>query len=493
MLARDPKRRFRIKLRLPTDDIVEMTSLSPNTSVFSVKLSIEKEFGVPCFLQRLSYLDSVDLSETSNLQQNDVVSGGTIRLRTWNNWHSLVCAALTGDIRDLLNCGGELETTDWDKKRIWTLLYLAAFYGRFEVVLQVIENRSVNVNKISQSGRTALHAAAYRGNWKCLCALLEKGADITITDNDGYTALDLAKIGSSETCKDCEKSLTFCSWNLQKNKMIRRNKYNKLSQKILRYEGERQAHLFADSTLQTWYTGEYAQMYVSQTPNPVSLPSKKKPVWMKRAGSSLPPLKCDSQPTTTQSTLSQTESATSPRASRSSDRDMESGLDDSDNEQKQMGDQEWFDPVRAREIVPTGPDLIAYSEKGLRRRLHIRARVIPSPSSLQPPRRMPSSCKFEKRRGTDSRTDSRSVSDGLDFRTWLSRKEEELTKENEESKEREKRKRETMETEKRRRQYEAHEAFTRWLENKKTQPTPSKPHEEARGRNRTRHLASAVR
>lgn len=414
MLARESKRQSRrhdLKLELPTDEIVEIKNVETTLRVSKFKLRIEKEFGIPCFLQRLSYLDAVDLPDDSNLEHSDVVPGATIRLSTWSNWDLFLCAALQGDLRRLLADGDVLGMTNWHKKRAWTLTYLAAHYGHFEILLRMLGTGAVSVNDTTESGRTPLHAAAYRGNWKCLCALLEKGADITITDNDGRTALDLSKIGSKETCRKCEKSLNFCAWNLQKKEIAERNKNRKPSLQVLRYEGERRAHQFADSTLQTWYTGEHAQIYMSHPTNPVSLPPQKKTrrrqsqQYTRRARMSLG--------NTTQfneaSRMSQTASIRG--ASCASGAYMESRQDSDDLDgkhriNKQAVDQDWFDPQRAREFVPTGRDLLAYSADALHKHKHIPARVIPSPASLLPPKHTPSPCIFEKW-SVHSRADSR--------------------------------------------------------------------------------------
>ena len=49
------------------------------------------------------------------------------------------------------------------------------------------------------SGVTALHSAAYHGRLAIATRLLEGGADLTLRDNDGKTALDWARSqGKSE-------------------------------------------------------------------------------------------------------------------------------------------------------------------------------------------------------------------------------------------------------------------------------------------------------
>jgi hypothetical protein len=369
---------------------------------------------------------------------------------------------------------------EWHQKRAWTLLYISAHYGHFEILLRMLGTGTVDVNQTTKSGRTALHAAAYKGHWKCLCALLEKGSDITITDIDGYTALDLSRIGSNGTCRQCEKSLNFCAWNLQKKEIAKRDKDRKLSLQVLRYEGERRAHQYSDSSLHPWFRGEYAQLYLAHPPNPVPLATKRN---MRN--------KVDGQ------VKSQTPSTQITGTREISPADTQI-IDKLDIRSKSADDSEWFDPHRAKEFVPSRRDLIAYSEEALQQNKHVPDRVIPSPASLLPPKHTPSPITFG-RRSLHSRTDSRSgrvsVSDGLDFVTWFNRKGEEWKKEIAESKEREKRLMQSLEAEKKRKTVKAQEAFDEWLLKKNSQPKPAIAEEEtaaSRIRSRARHL-TAVR
>ena len=397
MLPREGRRRtgrFSLKLKLPTNDIVEIKSVEMSSKVSSIKLYIEKEFGIPCFLQRLNYLDAVDLPDHTNLQHSDVVPGGTIRLSTWSNWDLFLCSALRADLRRLLAEGDVLGMDEWHKKRAWTLMYVSAHYGHFEILLRMLGTGTVDVNQTTDSGRTALHAAAYRGHWKCLCALLEKGADITVTDIDGCTALDLSRIGSNETCRQCEKSLNFCAWNLQKKKIAKRDKDRKPSLQVLRFEGERKAHQYADSSLHPWFKGEYAQVYLARPPNPVSLPAQRN---MRKAHGHLKSLSTSTQFT---GTLGITLGISPTETCNVDNLDIEHKIN------KNAEDSEWFDPHRAKEFVPSGRDLLAYSEEALHQNKHIPDRVVPSPASLLPPKRTPSPSIFG-RRSVHSRTDSR--------------------------------------------------------------------------------------
>ena len=48
-------------------------------------------------LQRLKYLDDLDLDDSKRLAVYHVVPGATLRVTLWSNWESLVMTAYKGD------------------------------------------------------------------------------------------------------------------------------------------------------------------------------------------------------------------------------------------------------------------------------------------------------------------------------------------------------------------------------------------------------------
>jgi len=71
--------------------------------------------------------------------------------------------------------------------------------GRFRTQADVIRTidlmleQGLDINATDRSGRTALHGAALLGFDDVVTALVERGADLGIADNDGYTPLDTAR------------------------------------------------------------------------------------------------------------------------------------------------------------------------------------------------------------------------------------------------------------------------------------------------------------
>jgi hypothetical protein len=94
-------------------------------------------------------------------------------------------------VRDLLDKGVEPDMkSDVDGR---TPLLMAALLGREEVVTMLLETNAVDIeSKEFEFGRTPLLCAASRGNMEVVRLLQEKGADKSVRDIEGKTALMLA-------------------------------------------------------------------------------------------------------------------------------------------------------------------------------------------------------------------------------------------------------------------------------------------------------------
>lgn len=75
--------------------------------------------------------------------------------------------------------------------KLYTALHFAAFYGNYEAV-QILLSKGADINAQNDAGQTALMIAAGYGNAKTAKLLLNKGADEMIRDRAGYTAKELA-------------------------------------------------------------------------------------------------------------------------------------------------------------------------------------------------------------------------------------------------------------------------------------------------------------
>jgi ankyrin repeat protein len=71
--------------------------------------------------------------------------------------------------------------------------------GRFKNEADIIETidimlaEGLDLNATDRNGRTALHGAALQGYDDVVAALVERGADLTVADGDGFTPLDTAR------------------------------------------------------------------------------------------------------------------------------------------------------------------------------------------------------------------------------------------------------------------------------------------------------------
>ena len=103
-------------------------------------------------------------------------------------------AAGEGDLatlKRLVEEGVDLEATD---KYGNTALMCAAREGKLDCLALLIAKGANLDATVDDNKRTALHKAAYCGHTPCVEALLKAGADASLKDRDGETALDRAKL-----------------------------------------------------------------------------------------------------------------------------------------------------------------------------------------------------------------------------------------------------------------------------------------------------------
>lgn len=359
------KGRLSVRLELPfAHNSTTMTGLGHSTKVSTFRTKIEQEIGILPEMYHMTYLDAAPLEEDKTLQYHDIIDGATVRLCVWKIWFELLQAAYTGDTKTCLLSSMEITgTSTWSKHCAWCALYVAAHKGHYSLVAKLIEATSLAINTQSPSGWTALHAAARMGRWKALCILIDNGADVRMIDREGLTAFDLARKHGN---KQCEQSLNFCHWNLQKHSIVQERKDDYDPRKA-RLNATRQAHQYKDSTLTTWLRGRHCQMYMIQTPNPITVQdvtkferergsrTKERKEHDSRITWSLPALKSTSSHLTAVSHLptdasrsATTTRSTSPEAAEEKGKKLDFKYG-------------WFDPVRAQQLIPPTHDVLTYA------------------------------------------------------------------------------------------------------------------------------------
>ncbi|KAI8504711.1 Ankyrin repeat domain-containing protein 60 [Branchiostoma belcheri] len=262
-----PLRTFSLKVVLvPTGEMFTIGQAYPEMQVWQLKEAVELEAGIPSNLQRLSYLDEGDMHEDSDLRHNDIVQGGTIKLKVWSQWQTLVEAAAEGDIEKVFQLGvtpdtkfrsptsdymGPRQRRAWFAERAAVALFIASNRGHLDLMHSLMEE-GADVNATTPSGRTALHAAAARGRGECVDILLEKGARINAADREGKTALTIA---ADSNHKKTERHLFLFQWQVRATQM----RANGSSQDVTL-----KAHQLFDSKTPTWLKGTQGQLYFAQ-------------------------------------------------------------------------------------------------------------------------------------------------------------------------------------------------------------------------------------
>ncbi|KAL1487948.1 hypothetical protein ABEB36_015331 [Hypothenemus hampei] len=106
---------------------------------------------------------------------------------------ALHCAAKSLNlnvVRFLMAEGANVQTIDTDGN---TVLHNAAKPDNSDMIKFLVNEKSVNVNAKNNIGNTVLHLAVKSGLCNIIQFLIEKGADVTLKNEQDATALDLAK------------------------------------------------------------------------------------------------------------------------------------------------------------------------------------------------------------------------------------------------------------------------------------------------------------
>ena len=130
-------------------------------------------------------------------------SGAKVDAQAGNGWTSLALAATKGHVQvvhHLLKSGADVNLTDVFG---WSALMHATEQNRLTVVNLLTAQPGIKIDAHSVKGATALHRAAAQGYLAIAQRLIQGGADLKQTDNEGRTALDYAReAGHPELLED---------------------------------------------------------------------------------------------------------------------------------------------------------------------------------------------------------------------------------------------------------------------------------------------------
>ena len=106
--------------------------------VSELKEKLELIMGIPAHLQRLFYLDAADLIDGQPLKYVDIVPGALLKATVWNQWLSLVEAAVEGDVFKTLR-QGVTKDSKVQKKAIYIFSQNISTVNKIFVIIAVCE------------------------------------------------------------------------------------------------------------------------------------------------------------------------------------------------------------------------------------------------------------------------------------------------------------------------------------------------------------------
>ncbi|XP_068704726.1 ankyrin repeat domain-containing protein 60-like [Montipora foliosa] len=184
----DRNRAFTVKIVLPFDEKIEISDVFSSTGVLELKDRIEVLTGIPRHLQRLTYLDDMDMDDKKNLSFFHVVPNSTFKIKLWPHWISLMNAAYYGDVKGVMNshirqvvAGRGFFKQMAFNHRGYVALFIASHRGHAHVVSRLIDF-GITASRKMPSGRSAIHVAIFKKRVNCVNLLIGKAKGIQEED-----------------------------------------------------------------------------------------------------------------------------------------------------------------------------------------------------------------------------------------------------------------------------------------------------------------------
>eukprot|EP01083_Nonionella_stella_P239358 837815_1 len=100
--------------------------------------------------------------------------------------------ALKRDYEALKQQGFEQKTKQKHSAKFWQEIHGKCKKNDTQYIKSLIDNKTLSVNDVNDNGMSLLHWAASRGAYEIVQLCISLGADITLQNNIGHTALDYA-------------------------------------------------------------------------------------------------------------------------------------------------------------------------------------------------------------------------------------------------------------------------------------------------------------
>lgn len=220
---------FQVQVYLPVGKKHKLMKVTSTTTFGDLKSRIEANFGIPAQQLRISYLDTTDIEDQRSLHDLSVVPNSMLVCTVWDEFHDILIAASKWEtthvmwlLQKALDSQGRICLADelqavWHHQVDlygttlgWSTLYYAAFVGDCETVEALINfgekvgapappqgtgisTNNDTTNRLINTSRTPIHAAASMGRTACLRIMLKTGTSAQHVDASGYTAEAWAK------------------------------------------------------------------------------------------------------------------------------------------------------------------------------------------------------------------------------------------------------------------------------------------------------------
>ncbi|HBK44096.1 MULTISPECIES: ankyrin repeat domain-containing protein [unclassified Polynucleobacter] len=122
-----------------------------------------------------------------------------VNLANKSGENALMMAAFDGDLPTVKML--VLEKKASVNKRGWAPIHYAATNGHLQIV-QFLMTHGAKVNAFSPSETTPLMMAIGSGNDELIKYLLDNGADLSLRNHEGYTAIDIAQLFGKDDIRD---------------------------------------------------------------------------------------------------------------------------------------------------------------------------------------------------------------------------------------------------------------------------------------------------